>query len=435
MIRSIAVLLLAACAAAAQPADQARTSTDLMFVDSDSAAALQQSKIELRRNPSDLNALFAQMEAARLQLRSEEELHSALLLLEKARGSDPRAQLAAGRIQELAANTPSFRNAVPRLCTLLRENNAYSREITTALLKAHEDGIPIPRGAHLARRITRWQVAGPFGEFSNVDFDRSWPPERDQLAAPGYAKVVRERITSSSGELELPNYFPRSGVYFAVSTFRSAGEQKYTITVEGDGTYELQLDGKRLLLHDTRFHAQKKIAAVETSVSAGSHHILLKLHPGAFPIRVWLQHAEPTQSPVQLGAAESYVKAANPLLDGDPGQALAFSDDSSSIELTLRAETESQLQQSTKSRDSLLKASKTDSANVLAKFGIAQQALAEERFEEAASYLAKILDAAPSYWPAQELKYKIAVQFDWENERTEALKALLHLHPGCLTYS
>src|SRR5690348_8391775 len=141
-MRSLAVLFLAACASSAQPADQARTSTDLLFVNSDSAAALRESKIELQRNPSDLNALFARMEAARLQVRTDEELHSALLLLEKAHGSDPRAQLAAGRIQELAANTPSFRNAVPRLCFLLRENSAYSREITSALLKAHEDGIP-----------------------------------------------------------------------------------------------------------------------------------------------------------------------------------------------------------------------------------------------------------------------------------------------------
>ncbi len=435
MMRSIAVLLLAAGAALAQPADQTRTSTDLLFVDSDSAGALRASKIELRRNPSDLNALFAQMEAARLQLRSEEELHSALLLLEKAHGSDPRAQLAAGRIQELGANTPSFRNAVPRLCALLRENNAYSREITSALLKAREDGISIPRGARLARRITKWQIAGPFGEFSNLDFDRSWPPERDQLAATAYGKMVRERVTSSSGELELPNYFPQSGVYYAASKFHSASEQKYTITVEGDGTYELQLDGKRLLLHDGRFHTQKKIAAVETSVSVGNHHILLKLHPGAFPIRVWLQHAGPTRSPVQLGAAESYVEAANGLLDGDPGPALAFPDDSGSVELTLRAEAQTQLQQSTKSRDSLSKASTTDSNNALAKLDIARQALTEERFEEAAGHLANILDAAPRFWPAQELKYKIAVQFDWDTERTEALKALLHLHPGCSTYS
>src|SRR6185437_16795200 len=109
--------------------------------------------------------------------------------------------------------------------------------------------------------------------------------------------------------------------------------------------------------------------------------------------------------------------------------------DSSSIELTLRAEAQAQLQQSAKTRDSLLKASVVDSTNSLAKLQIACQALAEERFEEAANYLAKVLDVAPSYWPAQELKYKMAVQFDWKQERSAALKQLLHLHPGCSTYS
>jgi len=434
--RSLVILLLASCAAWAQSSDQARTSTDLLFAGSNSAAALQESKSELRRNGSDVAALFAEMEAARLQLHTGEEMQSALLLLEKVHVDDPRTQLAAGRIQELAANTSVFRRAIPQLCALLRENSRYSRQITSALLTAHADGVALPRGARLLRRINKWRIAGPFGEFSNVDFDRSWPPERDQLASPAYGKLVREQVSSSSGELELPNYFPQSGIYYAESTFRTANEQKYTITIEGDGTYELQLDGKRLLLHDSRFQSQTKISQIETSISAGTHRILLKLQPEAFPIRVWLQHGTiASLESVRLGKAESYVKAANALLDGDLGSALAFGDDSSSIELTLRAEAQAQLQQSTKARDSLLKASAVDSTNSLAKLQIARQAIAEERFEEAANYLAKVLDVAPSYWPAQELKYKMAVQFDWKQERSAALKQLLHLHPGCSPYS
>src|SRR5581483_16180 len=412
------------------------TSTDLLFADSNSSAALEESKSELRRNGPDVATLFAEMEAARLQLRSGEEIQSALLLLEKVHDADPRAQLAASRIQELAANTPDFRRAIPQLCALLRENSRYSRQITGALLTAHADGVPLPRGARLLRQMTKWQIAGPFGEFSNVDFDRSWPPERDQLASAAYGKLVREQVTSSSGNLELPNYFPQSGVYYAESSFRTANVQKYTITVEGDGTYELQLDGKRLLLHDTRFQSQTKISQIETPVSAGTHRIVLKVHPAVFPIRVWLQHGPlATTESVQLGKVESYVQAANALLNGDLGPALAFADDSSSIELTLRAEAQAQLQQSTKARDSLLKASVVDSTNSLAKLQIARQALAEERFEEAANYLAKVLDVAPSYWPAQELKYKMAVQFDWKQERSASLKQLLHLHTDCSTYS
>ena len=436
MRRSFVILLLASCAACAQTGKQASTSTDLLFAESNSSAALQESKLELRRNTSDLDAAFAEMEAARIQLRTDEEMHSALFLLGRAHGADPRAQLAAERIQELAVNTPAFRNAIPQLCALLRENSRYSREITSAMLTAHADGTPLPRAAHLLRRITKWQIAGPFGEFSNVDFDRSWPPEGDQLAAVRYGKVIREQITSSFGELELPNYFPPNGVYYAASSFRSVAQQKYTITVEGEGTYELQLDGKRLLLHDSRFHTQTTISTTEISVSTGTHRLLLKLHPATFPIRVWLQHGRTAPSdPVQLTRAENYAKAANALRDGDLRPALAFADDSSSIELTLRAEAQAQLQQSTNARDSLLKASTIDSNNSLAKLGIAKQALAEERFEEAASYLAKVLDLAPNYWPAQELKYKLSVQFDWKQERAAALRQLMRLHPACATYS
>lgn len=436
MRRTFVILLLASCTAWAQTADQARTSTELLFAQSNSSSALQESKLELRRNASDLNAAFAGMEAARLQLRTDEEMHSALLLLEEAHGGDPRAQLAAGRIQELAANTPVFRNAIPQLCALLHENSRYSREITSAMLAAHADGAPLPRAARLLRRITKWQIAGPFGEFSNVDFDRSWPPEGDHLAAVSYGNVIREQITSPAGDLQLPSYFPENGIYYAASSFRAPAEQKYSITIEANGTYELQLDGKRLLLHDSRFHAQGKIAMVQTAVAAGTHRLLLKLHSGAFPIRVWFQHGTATPSaPMQLAGSGSYVKAANALLDGDARPALAFADDSSSIELTLRAEAQAQLQRSSNARDSLLKASAIDANNSLAKFGIARQALAEERFEEAASYLAKVLDLAPNYWAAQELKYKMSVQFDWKQERAAALRQLLRLHPSCSTYS
>lgn len=435
MKRSLAIFFFAASAVWAQAAEQARTSTDLLFVGSDSASALRESKQELRRNPSDLNALFTDMEAARLQLRNEEELHSALLLLEKFHGADPRTQLAAGRIQQLARNTPSFRLAIPRLCALLRENSAYAREITNALLAAREDGVLIPHGTRLVHRITKWQIAGPFGELPNVDFDRTWPPERDQLGAPQYGKIIREQITSFSGKLELPSYFPSAGIYYAESQFRSTAEQKYTIAVEGEGTYGLELDGKRVLVHDSRFHTQTKTTAVEISVSAGNHHILLKLQPTSFPIRIWLQHGQPAPlRAVDLAQATSYLKAANALLEGDLGPALTFANESSSIELTLRAQALGQLQQSTKSRESWLKASAADSGNALAKFEIARQALAEERFEEAASYVAKTLDIAPDYWPVQELKYKMAVEFDWKQERVDSLKQLLGLHPSCSTY-
>lgn len=436
MKRSLAILLLASCSAWAQAPDQGRTSTDLLFAQSDSSAALRESKLELRRNPSDLDALFSEMEAARLQLRSNEETHSALLLLERSHNDDARARLAAARIEELAANTASFRSAIPQLCRLLRENSPYSRQITSALLTAHADGAYLPHGARLLRRVTKWQIAGPFGEFSNVDFDRSWPPERDQLTAPAYGTVMSEQVASFSGQLELPNYLPQSGVYYAVSTFRATAEQKYTITVEGDGTYELQLDGKRLFLHDSRFHTQTKISTAEVSVLAGTHRLLLKLHPAAFPIRVWLQHgiATATES-AQLAKTENYLTAANGLLIADLSPALAFDDQSNSIELTLRAEAQAELQQSAKARDSLLKSLAADSNNSLASLRIARQALAAERFEEAATYFAKVLDVAPNYWPAQELKYKMAVQFDWKQEQTAALKQLLHLHPDCSTYS
>ncbi|HVH88680.1 MAG TPA: hypothetical protein VM912_18325, partial [Terriglobales bacterium] len=408
-------------------------SATLLFANSDSAAALRESAQELRRNPADANAIFVHMEAARLQLLTREELHDAIALLRITHGADSRARLAADRVRELAVNTPAFRSALPELMALLRASSRYSREISDALLAARADGVQIPRTAHLTSRLTRWQVAGPFGEFSNVDFDRSWPPEQDQLRAASYGARVRESLIAEAGNLELPNYFPQTGVYYAASNFRLTAARKYKITVESDGTFELKLDGKPLLVHDARFHSQKKISIVQTSLIPGEHRLMLKLKASAMPLRVWLEK-EGRYSPERADIPKSeqfYLRAANALLDSDPQPALSIGSDSSSIEQTLLADALSQIEQEQKQREALQAAAKNDPNDALAIVQLARLAFESERFGEAITYLARVLQASADYWPAQELKYQIAFHFDWTQERAEALRERLRLHPSC----
>ncbi|HWC16258.1 MAG TPA: DUF3858 domain-containing protein, partial [Terriglobales bacterium] len=77
---------------------------------------------------------------------------------------------------------------------------------------------------------------------------------------------------------------------------------------------------------------------------------------------------------------------------------------------------------------------KADPKNLLAAFRLAQLAFDGDRFEEAVTYLSKALQSGVTYWPAQELKYRMAIHFGWTQERAEALTQRLRLHPNCAAY-
>jgi len=434
--RCFAALLLASCHIWAQSPQPTQLSAELLFVKSDSTAALNQSAQELTRNPADLNARFVHMEAARLQLRTDEELASALVLLRNCRTEDPRVRLAAERVRELAANTPLFRSAVPDIVALLRHDNPYSRELSEALLTARSDGVSLPIRCHLAKRPRHWQIAGPFGELSNVDFDESWPPEHDRLRNASYGSRIREDLDDESGELQLPDYFPQSGVYYAASDFAVSTGGTYRLTIESDGSFEVQLDGKRAIVHDSRFRQQNDITRIQTGMAAGSHRVLVKLQPSAFPLRVRIErsHSRSNAPPALAYAEQQYLSAADSMLDGDTGPALLLPNSVSSIALMLRADAFSKTDEDQQTKQSLVAAAVGDPQDALAQYRMAQLAFENDRFEEATTYLAKVLAGAPSYWPAQELKYKFATHFAWARERQQALIELLTLHPNCGTF-
>ncbi|MFL6436423.1 MAG: DUF3858 domain-containing protein [Terriglobales bacterium] len=428
-----AALLLASCRLWAHSPPPTQLSAELLFVKSDSTAALNQSVQELTRNPDDLNARFVHMEAARLQLRTDEELASALVLLRNSRDEDPRARLAAEHVRELAANTPLFRSAVPEIVALLRHDNPYSRELSEALLTGRIDGVSLPLRCYLAKRARHWQIAGPFGELSNVDFDESWPPEHDQLRSASYGSRIREDLDDESGELQLPDYFPQSGVYYAASDLAVSKAGAYRLTIESDGTFEVQLDGKRVLVHDARFRQQNDITRIETGIAAGRHRVLIKLPPSGFPLRVWIErsHSGSNAAPVVSDAEQQYLSVARSMLDGDTGPALLLPNSVSSIALMLRADAFSKTDEDQETKQSLVAAAVGDPHAELAQYRVARLAFENDRFEEATAYLARILADAPSYWPAQELKYKLATHFAWARERQQALTELLTLHPNC----
>ncbi|MGZ4831386.1 MAG: hypothetical protein ACXVZQ_00570, partial [Terriglobales bacterium] len=88
-----------------------------LFEDSQLDRARQRAQEELRQNPGDVEGLFVEMEAAALEVDTTAELNAALKLCES-RGAmqrDPRVNIAAARVLDLAANTQDFIAAIPRI--------------------------------------------------------------------------------------------------------------------------------------------------------------------------------------------------------------------------------------------------------------------------------------------------------------------------------
>jgi hypothetical protein len=259
-----------------------------LFVTSDLEAAREPLQAALRREPGNPDALFLAMEAAALEARTSDELEYAVRLCEL-RIADARANIAAARILDLAANSIEFRAAVPRVRALIVAGIPQENYLHAALLAAASDGMPglDPLDiAHASGLVTDWRIAGPFGHYSNVDFDRAWPPEQDWMGAERYGTVVPERFRFDNGNVRLAEYFTRGGVFYAAGEVSVAAAGDYWVRAESDGTLAVFVDGAPALRKEARFRDSPEVAAAAMHLSAGVHRILVKFISSAVPFRI-----------------------------------------------------------------------------------------------------------------------------------------------------
>src|SRR5262249_30048223 len=66
---------------------------------------------------------------------------------------------------------------------------------------------------------------------------------------------------------------------------------------------------------------------------------------------------------------------------------------------------------------------------------LAERAYGSEHYEESLFHLGRALASAPNSPKAQELRYELASHFGWEDERRDAIRQRLSLHPSCAAIS
>ncbi|MBZ5492015.1 MAG: hypothetical protein LAO76_13875 [Acidobacteriia bacterium] len=284
------------------------------FSDFNLSSAAETSGARLRQAPKDTVALFIRMETAELQERPEIALDSALRLC--ALPAAPELHdLASNRVLQHAANSWAFNVVLRRIKSTATIHNGCAFNLRLALVAAASDGanIDLDTAAHSSRLLTRWSVAGPFGRYNNVDFERRWPPESERPFRDRYSSqrdfeilkserrgratakqdssrtIMPERFWFRDGMIALPEYFPSTGIFYAASDVDlPVATTTSRLDVLSSGTYEVFIDGKSLLLHDARHAAAPTRDSTSLSMAAGHHRILLKFSPDAAPLSVAL---------------------------------------------------------------------------------------------------------------------------------------------------
>ena len=419
---------------------------DLFFRDSDPDRARAAAAQVLKRHPANVEALFVEMEAAAFEADTSAELQAAVRLAET-RIADPRVTIAAARILDLAGNTSAFRAVAPRIRALAHAKSVQVNYFRSALLTAATDGLPGDSVHDLAREaglLTDWRVAGPFGRFSNVDFDRSFEPEHDGLGGGVSGTLAVESVRLDDGNFILPDYFDRRGVYYAASEFTSDIRGEYVLRADSAGTLAIAIDGRTVLQKDDRFRVSPGNVWSRVVLAAGTHRVLVKFLPSAAPFRIALLRSArvvtPHPAPPMYSAAETeYVAAAGKYWTGDYAgaiQQLQQTGKRSAAQeefLLAHAWAHEQDSDAPEAMAALNAAIAASPRALAAETMLAENAYSGERVDDALDRLRHVLAVQPDYLPAQELRSEIAVRFDWQAEAEQAIDARVRLHPNCST--
>jgi tetratricopeptide (TPR) repeat protein len=312
------------------------------FICFDLDTAGKQAAAVLKKQPANASAWFVRMEVAELQGQPKSVLDSALRLC---RLNAPEAvqQIASAKVLRNAANTAVFNAFLARVKTESELGNACSLNLKLALVAAASDGsgIDIDKAVRAAGLLTNWRVAGPFGHYSNADFDHHWAPEADQLVHSAYGTLKTEEFRFRDGFVTLPDYLTASGVLYGASDFEVAKPQEFSLDVSSSGPYVVFVDGKPVVVHDSRYALEGGRESVPLKLTADRHRLLMKFTADAAPFRIAVfpfaarQEGSEVSHPAPLAA---YINSMRAYLREDlPAVAHAIPQTSAKLGAYLRA--------------------------------------------------------------------------------------------------
>jgi hypothetical protein len=466
-VGAAAVLLICAGTRAAlsqtnQSVSLNRASSSLsqkFFSDFDLPAASEGADARLHRAPSDVQALFVRMEAAELLERPAVVLDSALRLcnLNAAPGLH---EVASDRVLQHAANTQAFNAVLRRVKLAAAAGNDCSFNLRLALVAAATDGanLDLDSVTRSSGLLTRWQIVGPFGHYNNVDFDRRWLPQEEKALRPQYSSdqdaaavsddprakpaagshiIAPERFWFRDGMVSLPEYAVGSGIFYAASELEIANTTHSQIDVLSPGAYEVFVDGKSVLVHDSRYSADASRDSGELKLAAGHHRILVKFTADAAPLSIAIHpqsQRTPTKAPSVPPAFEEYAQQMTAYFRGNFTEMERLLDaiaNRSVYAPYMRALLYSAAEDRSPRADAAWKAlASAQPAALLARLKSDESAMERGQNDSANSDVMNILAERPQSESALQLAFSLS-----RNKQADApalLSRLLESHPSCI---
>jgi Domain of Unknown Function with PDB structure (DUF3857) len=447
----------------AQPNEISASLLEKFFVRFDLQATADEAGQRLHQSPNDALALFMQMETAELQERPPVVLDSALRLCRP--GVTPELQeLASNRVLQHAGNTWAFNSVLRRVKLLSALSNGCTLNLKLALVAAAADGanLDLDQATHSSGLITHWRIVGPFGRYNNVDFERRWQPEADPFFRSQYAieqnrdtlrtdiraststradlshTVAPERFSFRDGMIALPEYFPSSGIFYAAGDVETAVATQSQIDVLSSGSYEIFVDGKSVLLHDSRYASGASRDSSALHLPAGHHRVLVKFTVDATPLSVALHPQFQPQRQQQKSLLPE------PVLEYAREMAAYFRGDLIGMERLLqvgkvhnagpiqylRALLFSAAEDHSPRSDAAWKAlAATQSAALLARLRSAESAVERGQADAVRTEVMSILAERPQSETALQLAFSISRRN--QADAPALLGRLLELHPSC----
>jgi hypothetical protein len=432
--------------------------------DFDLPTAAQEAETRIQDNSNDTTALFVRMETAELADRPELVLDSALRLCMLPASSTVQ-EVASNRVLEHTGNTRAFNSVTRRIRAAAALANACTLNLRLALVAAATDGHPridLDQAARSAGLLTHWRIVGPFGKYNNIDFDRGWPAEADQLVQQQYvdvevatqegarpdaarkktvainsaSKIVRtERFWFRDGMLSLPDYLSGPGVFYAAGDLNIPASQTYQVEVLSSGTYAVLIDGHEALRHDSRSAAGANRDSSLVRLRAGHHRVVLKFTADAAPLSVALhpRFLSPAKRPELPQPLEGYASALTAYFRGDfvsMNRRLDSEEDrNAGAAQYLRALLYSAAEDRSSRAEAAWKAAgSSQPAALLARLKSCESAAARGQTDEARLEVMNILAERPQSETALQLAFNFSRN---QTNAPEFLARLLAVHPSC----
>ncbi|MGC2695872.1 MAG: DUF3858 domain-containing protein [Candidatus Angelobacter sp.] len=428
--------------------------------DFDISAASEEAEARLKQAPQDITALLVRMETGELQERQDLVLDSALRLCALPSGEAVQ-KLASSRILQHASNTRAFSSVIRRVRAAAAIGNDCTFNLRLALVAAAADGnakVDLDHAALSAGLLTHFRIAGPFGHYNNLDFERRWPPEIDQLSHQQYAndpapattqenqqkrltakatrlKTSTERFWFRDGMLALPDYLSGPGIFYAAADVEVPTRQVSQIEVLTSGAYAILLDGKQVLLHDARYDAGASRDASLVPLSAGRHQVVIKFTADAAPLSLAMhpqfqRSARKDNVPQRL---EKYTQELVAYFTGDFINMERMLDESAESKTRstqyVRALLYSAAEEHTPRADAAWKAmTAAQPSALLARLKTAESAMVRGQLDEARPDVMTILAERPQSETALQLAFTLLRS---QTEAPALLGRLLELHPSC----